>query len=208
LAAGLFLSRKSVERQVSNILAKLGIGKRTELAGALAATLGGRSEARRSSLRGHVLVWSSPGCGTVRRTDAGEPATTVYGSTLSRTSEPTPTTACSPMEHGPTTMAKLANHAPSPMLTSRPVLGTAIWRSRPNVVKSWVPVRIATLWPKNACRPTVISPDDRLNSAFVDDRGRIAVEAGRVTRDERFTQRILDDGCQLFGYRLAHHWLQ
>jgi DNA-binding NarL/FixJ family response regulator len=44
IAAALFLSRKTVERHVSNILAKLGIRNRTELAGALAATLGGRSE--------------------------------------------------------------------------------------------------------------------------------------------------------------------
>ena len=46
IAAALFLSRKTVERHVSNILAKLGIRNRTELAGALAATLGRRSEAR------------------------------------------------------------------------------------------------------------------------------------------------------------------
>jgi DNA-binding NarL/FixJ family response regulator len=39
IAAALFLSRKTVERHVSNILAKLGIRNRTELAGALAATL-------------------------------------------------------------------------------------------------------------------------------------------------------------------------
>ena len=38
IAAALFLSRKTVERHVSNILAKLGIRNRTELAGALAAT--------------------------------------------------------------------------------------------------------------------------------------------------------------------------
>jgi DNA-binding NarL/FixJ family response regulator len=42
IAAALFLSRKTVERHVSNILAKLGIRNRTELAGALAATLSGR----------------------------------------------------------------------------------------------------------------------------------------------------------------------
>jgi len=46
IAAALFLSRKTVERHVSNILAKLGIRNRTELAGALAATLGRRSEAK------------------------------------------------------------------------------------------------------------------------------------------------------------------
>jgi DNA-binding CsgD family transcriptional regulator/tetratricopeptide (TPR) repeat protein len=40
IAAALFLSRKTVERHVSNILAKLGIRNRTELAGALAAALG------------------------------------------------------------------------------------------------------------------------------------------------------------------------
>ena len=46
IAAALFLSRKTVERHVSNILAKLGIRNRTELAGALAAPLGHRSEAK------------------------------------------------------------------------------------------------------------------------------------------------------------------
>jgi DNA-binding NarL/FixJ family response regulator len=46
IAAALFLSRKTVERHVSNILAKLGIRNRTELAGALAATLGRRSETK------------------------------------------------------------------------------------------------------------------------------------------------------------------
>jgi DNA-binding CsgD family transcriptional regulator len=45
IAAALFLSRKTVERHVSNILAKLGIRNRTELAGALAATLGGHPPA-------------------------------------------------------------------------------------------------------------------------------------------------------------------
>jgi DNA-binding CsgD family transcriptional regulator len=45
IAAALFLSRKTVERHVSNILAKLGIRNRTELAGALAATLGRRQGA-------------------------------------------------------------------------------------------------------------------------------------------------------------------
>jgi DNA-binding NarL/FixJ family response regulator len=37
IAAALLLSRKTVERHVSNILAKLGIRNRTELAAALAA---------------------------------------------------------------------------------------------------------------------------------------------------------------------------
>jgi DNA-binding CsgD family transcriptional regulator len=46
IAAALFLSRKTVERHVSNILAKLGIRNRTELAGALAATLGRRPVAK------------------------------------------------------------------------------------------------------------------------------------------------------------------
>ena len=46
IAAALFLSRKTVERHVSNILAKLGIRNRTELAGALAATLGRRPGAK------------------------------------------------------------------------------------------------------------------------------------------------------------------
>jgi DNA-binding CsgD family transcriptional regulator len=46
IAAALFLSRKTVERHVSNILAKLGIRNRTELAGALAASLGDRPPAR------------------------------------------------------------------------------------------------------------------------------------------------------------------
>ena len=46
IAAALFLSRKTVERHVSNILAKLGIRNRTELAGALAATLSRRPEAK------------------------------------------------------------------------------------------------------------------------------------------------------------------
>jgi DNA-binding CsgD family transcriptional regulator len=45
IAAALFLSRKTVERHVSNILAKLGLRNRTELAGALAGRLG-RSEAK------------------------------------------------------------------------------------------------------------------------------------------------------------------
>ena len=40
IAAGLFLSRKTVERHVSNILAKLGLRNRTELAGALAKVEG------------------------------------------------------------------------------------------------------------------------------------------------------------------------
>ena len=46
IAAALFLSRKTVERHVSNILAKLGIRNRTELAGALAAPLGRRPPAK------------------------------------------------------------------------------------------------------------------------------------------------------------------
>ena len=46
IAAALFLSRKTVERHVSNILAKLGIRNRTELAGALAATLSRRPDAK------------------------------------------------------------------------------------------------------------------------------------------------------------------
>ena len=57
LAAGLFLSRKSVERHVSNILAKLGIGKRTELAGALAATLGSSAIIPQGSCAGLVVAW-------------------------------------------------------------------------------------------------------------------------------------------------------
>jgi DNA-binding CsgD family transcriptional regulator/tetratricopeptide (TPR) repeat protein len=46
IAAALFLSRKTVECHVSNILAKLSLRNRTELAGALAATLGRRSETK------------------------------------------------------------------------------------------------------------------------------------------------------------------
>jgi DNA-binding CsgD family transcriptional regulator/tetratricopeptide (TPR) repeat protein len=46
IATALFLSRKTVERHVSNVLAKLGIRNRTELAGALAATLARRSETK------------------------------------------------------------------------------------------------------------------------------------------------------------------
>ena len=32
------------------------------------------------------------------------------------------------------------DHTPSPILMSRPTLGTATWRSAPNLEKSWVPV--------------------------------------------------------------------
>ena len=100
-------------------------------------------------------------------TFAGRPATTVYGATSSRTSDPPATTACSPIVSGPSTRTWLASHTPSPITTSRPDRGKASWRSRPNFSMSWVPVRIATSWPKNASLPTVIVPPETLNSALL-----------------------------------------
>ena len=48
VASALFLSRKTVERHVSNVLAKTGVRNRTELAGLLADESGGPSSARRT----------------------------------------------------------------------------------------------------------------------------------------------------------------
>src|SRR5260221_3977663 len=119
--------------------------------------------------RGAAHVSSTPisGRGMVRRTAAGTPATTVNGSTSCRTSEPTPTTAFSPIVQGPTTVTLLASQAPSPTTMSRPVRGTVICRSRPNLRKSSVPVYRQTLCPKKAYLLMLISPDDRLKSALL-----------------------------------------
>src|SRR5215204_5347108 len=83
------------------------------------------------------------------------------------TREPPPTTAWAPIVHGPRTMALLATQAPSPMTMSRPLRGMAVWRSRPNLLMSWVPVRTETLWPKKAYSPTVMSPEPTLKSALL-----------------------------------------
>src|SRR4029453_11406754 len=83
------------------------------------------------------------------------------------TSDPPPTTAWAPITQGPSTMALLAPHAPSSMTMSRPLRGMASWRSRPNLLMSWVPVRTETLWPKKAYSPTVMSPEPTLNSALL-----------------------------------------
>ena len=61
----------------------------------------------------------------------------------------------------------LATQAPSSMTMSRPLRGMASWRSRPNLLMSWVPVRTETLWPKKAYSPTVMSPEPTLKSALL-----------------------------------------
>ena len=53
------------------------------------------------------------------------------------------------------------------MTMSRPLPGMASWRSRPNLLMSWVPVRTETLWPKKAYSPTVMSPEPTLKSALL-----------------------------------------
>ena len=60
-----------------------------------------------------------------------------------------------------------ATQTPSSITTSRPDRGKVVWRSRPNLVMSWVPVSTATSCPKKVCSPMLISPPETLNRALL-----------------------------------------